>query len=129
MGDTGRHDQALTLPEDMNLPANGKAARTLQHRYQRVAAGGVGADLLALFKGEESEAHVGVLRQRAADHLALLIGRQVLQPQDLVFGDVFHTLVHTGNPQPLNLSMVTSVQNWAFSVWSAAKTSVRQWAS
>ena len=72
---------------------------------------------------------MGVLGQRAADHLALLIGRQVLQPQDLVFGDIFHTLVHTGNPQPLNLSMVTSVQNLALSAWSLAKMSVWQWAS
>ena len=74
MGNAGRHDQALPLPENVDLPVHGKTARALQHRRQGVAAGGVGAVLLPLLKGEEGMALVGGLGQGAGDPLPLLLG-------------------------------------------------------
>lgn len=58
----------------------------------RVAAGFVGADLLTLVKREERDAHVLVLRQRAADDLTGLIGDLIAQGQDLCLADIFHTV-------------------------------------
>jgi len=57
----------------------------------------VGADLLTLVKREERDAHVLVLRQRAADDLTGLIGDLIAQGQDLCLADIFHT-VHDSFP-------------------------------
>ena len=55
-----------------------------------VAAGLVGADLLVLFKGEQGQAHGVVLGQRFADHLPVLIGHLIGQPEDGGFFNIFH---------------------------------------
>ena len=52
----------------------------------------MGADLLTLVKREERDAHVLVLRQRAADDLTGLIGDLIAQGQNLCLADIFHTV-------------------------------------
>ena len=73
------------------LPAHGEAAGALQYRHHGVAAGGMGADLLALFKGEQGHAHQLILHQGAADDLTGLIVH--LFPQ-LQGGLLFDILIH-----------------------------------
>ena len=73
------------------LPAHSEAAGALQYRHHGVAAGGVGADLLALFKCEQGHAHQLILHQGAADDLTGLIVH--LFPQ-LQGGLLFDILIH-----------------------------------
>jgi len=82
------HDDALTLVQDVLDAVDRDPAHAVEAGDHRVAAGFVGADLLTLVKREERDAHVLVLRQRAADDLTGLIGDLIAQGQNLCFAGV-----------------------------------------
>ena len=86
------HDDALTLVQDVLDAVDRDPTHAVEAGDHRVAAGFVGADLLTLVKREERDAHVLVLRQRAADDLTGLIGDLIAQGQNLCLADIFHTV-------------------------------------
>ena len=77
--------------QNEDLTAHREAAGALQHGDHGIAAGGVSADFLPLFKGEKGHAHQLVLHQRAADNLTVLIVHLSGQRQRLV---LFNILIH-----------------------------------
>ena len=88
---SGGHDDALALAEQILLAVDGDAAHAIETGHEGVAAGLVRADLLTLIEGEKRHAQRGVLRERLAYDLPLLIGDLVLERQDLCLGNVLQT--------------------------------------
>ena len=64
MGPFGRHDHAFARPQRVNASVHREAAPPAENQRQRVAAGIVGADLLALVKGEQGDAYMRILAGR-----------------------------------------------------------------
>lgn len=86
-----RHDDALAGGDEVRLAVDGEAARAVEHGDERVAVGGVRADLLILLEGEERHAQGAVLRERLAHDLPLLVFDLVAEAQHLCFFNVFQT--------------------------------------
>ena len=70
-------------------------AHTVQAGHKGVAARGMGADLLALVKGKQRDAHRIILGQRLADHLAFLVRDFILQRQHFGLRNILHLDVHS----------------------------------
>ena len=90
----GGHDDRLALVQDILLTVDRDAADALETSDECIAAGAMAADLLALVKGEERDAHGVVLRKRPADDLTGLAGDLLPQGHDLGLGDILNHFVH-----------------------------------
>ena len=89
VGMTGGHHDGLTFMQKILFPVNGDFSGPIQAGDKGIAAGLVGADLLALVKGKQGYAQMFILRQRLADYLAFLIGNLFFQGKNLCFFDIF----------------------------------------
>ena len=69
MGMLGWHHNGFALMEHIFLAVNGDFANAIQTGDEGIAGRLMGADFLALVKGEQSHADCAVLCQRAAYHL------------------------------------------------------------
>ena len=75
----GRHDDGFPLVKQIFRSVNGDFSNAVQTGDEGVTVRFMGADLLALCKGEQGDAHRRVLRQSLADNLSILIRDLFLQ--------------------------------------------------
>lgn len=80
---SGWHDDRFPFVQQVFRAVNSYFTSTIQTGNKSISTRFMGADLLALCKGEQRDTHRRVLRQRFADNLPLLLGYLLFQHQDL----------------------------------------------
>ena len=88
------HDDALTLVQDVLDAVDRDPTHAVEAGDHRVAAGFVGADLLALVKGEERHTQRVILRKCLAHNLTGLLRDLLFERQNRGFFNIFKA-VHT----------------------------------
>lgn len=88
---TSGHDDGLALVQHIRSAVNGDTANAVQTGNERVAAGFMGADLLALVKGKQRDAQRVALRERSAHDLTGLIGDLLLDCENSGLFYIFDT--------------------------------------
>lgn len=86
---TGPFDERFSLTQQERVPADRKAAGSLEYGDHCVPSGGMSGDFLAAVEGKECHADLVVLYQCLADDLTGAVFHQIPQLQLFALGNAF----------------------------------------